>query len=85
MGAPLRRVLYPRRQSLRVQAQAKNIHRRLQQPGLDASEQQPDGRIGRHQGPMTVDGESRIRRMPCQHQLNGLASLLQGWVIQASF
>ena len=67
-----------------MQAQAQHVHRRLQQLGGAAGDQQRHDRVVRDHRPVPVDGERRPRLVRLQHQLDRGAAGGQRRVVEAA-
>jgi hypothetical protein len=80
--APLLVIVDPGCDSLRMQAYPQNVQRRLYQMGGDARHQFEDGAVGGYEAPVPVDRQCGVRLVTGQHQVNRLAYLLEGWVIE---
>lgn len=83
--APFGQVGDPRCESTRMQAEAKYVDRWPQQGRLCADEKRSHRAIGGDQRPMPIDGQGRIRFMPGEHQVDGLAGILQRGLVKLVF
>jgi hypothetical protein len=68
-----------------MQAKAKHVDWRAQQGRVCADEKRSHRAIGGNQHPMPINGERGIRLMPPEHQIDGLARILQRWVGKLAF
>jgi hypothetical protein len=73
MRAPLAEVHDPRRHALRVEAQAQDVDRLLEQVPGDAGREQRDRRVACDEAPVTVDHDGRERLVRTQEALERLA------------
>ena len=83
VGSPLTEVDDPRRQPPRVQAEAQDVDRRLEQSRVDPSQEGPGDVVGRNERPVPVDSMGGVGSMAGQHEVDRVARRLEGGVIEA--
>jgi len=70
------------RDALRVQAEAQDVDRRLEQVRCRAGDQHPDARVRRDHAPMAVDDDRGIRLVAGQHPIERDADRLELGLVQ---
>src|SRR5262245_5693653 len=73
MLAPLVEVEDPRGHSLRMQAEPKHIHRRLQEVLRDAADEHCERAVAGDEAPVAIDDERRVRVMAPEHLVDRIA------------
>jgi epsilon-lactone hydrolase len=73
MRAPLREIDDSRGNTLGVQTQPEHVDRRFEQMCRGSSDERRKRTVGRHETPVPIDDERRIRLVPTQHLLDRVA------------